>query len=173
MGLSDEGLGQARAAGRALARGFVEAVHFSPLERTRRTAEAIAVACGAPLVEAPALTEIDFGDWNGRDFADLEPLGEWRDWNARRDVVRPPGGERMAEVQDRLSRWLDELKADAAAGEVVGVSHQDVIKAAVCQALGLSLRRHAAFEVSPGSITTLVGEPGGWRVLRLNETAHV
>ncbi|HST92145.1 MAG TPA: histidine phosphatase family protein [Brevundimonas sp.] len=101
-----EGLAQAEAAGRRLARAGVELVMTSPLERTRQTAEPIARACRADLRIEEDLLEIDFGDWNGRAFDSLQPDPLWRAWNADRDTARPPSGEAMVEVQARL-RTLD------------------------------------------------------------------
>ena len=52
---------------------------------------------------------------------------------------------------------------------VIAVSHADVIKAALCHALGLSLDHHHRLEVSPGSISTIVGGPWGMKVHGVNE----
>ena len=104
--MGEAGRAQAEAVALRLADRGVEAVHTSPLERTRETAEPIALACGAPLTVEAALMEIDFGDWNGRSFDELQDQRLWRDWNEKRDRVRAPGGETMLEVQARLARWL-------------------------------------------------------------------
>lgn len=140
----------------------------SPQERTRQTAAIIAAAHARPLEQEDALNEIDFGDWTGRDFAKLDPLPEWRRWNARRDQARPPDGESMLEVQIRLSRWLETLSTPDL-GTVAAVTHADVIKAVVAFALGLSLQAHDRFEVAPGSVTTVSATPDGLTLLRLNE----
>lgn len=169
-----EGRAQAQAVAEALARRLAgrgaARVVTSPLSRARQTAEPISRACGAPLEEEAAVTEIDFGEWTGRDFADLDPLPDWRRWNAHRDQARPPGGESMSQVQARLAAWLEEMAKDDRV--VVAVSHADVIKAAVCLALGLSMRSHDRFQIDPASITTLSAEPGRLTLLRLNEIAH-
>jgi broad specificity phosphatase PhoE len=170
--LGDAGLAQAEAVGRRLAAAGVEAVQTSPLERTRQTAERIAQLCGAPLQIEESLIEIDFGDWNGRTFASLELEPLWRAWNSQRDTARPPSGETMQEVQARLAAWLDRLVAGGLRA-VAAVSHADVIKAAVGLATGLSMRSHDRFEISPGSITTLVAGDGFLKLQSLNECAHV
>ena len=145
----------------------IDAVFASPMERTVQTAEPIARACGLPLTVEPALIEIDFGAWNGRLFAELDTDERWQRWNSERDQVRPPGGETMLEVQERLARWLEALPAGGSA-EVVAVSHADVIKAAVALTLGLSLRAHDRFEIAPASISVLRVEPGRLRLIGLN-----
>jgi len=169
--LGEAGLAQADAAGRRLAGEGVEVVHTSPLERTRQTAERIAGACGVALQNEEALMEIDFGEWNGRTFESLEPEPSWRVWNSARDLARPPSGETMLEVQARLAGWL-ERTVRSGARVVAAVSHADVIKAAVGLATGLSMRCHDRFEISPGSITTLVAADGLLKLHALNEVPH-
>ncbi|MBA4808512.1 histidine phosphatase family protein [Brevundimonas sp.] len=167
--LGEVGLRQSRAVARVLSRP--DRVLTSPLERTRQTAAIIAAAHDRPLEEEQALNEIDFGDWTGRAFTELDPLPEWRRWNAQRDQARAPNGESMLEVQTRLSRWLETLWATEA-GTVAAVSHADVIKSVVALVLGLSIGRHDRFEVSPGSITTVEASADGLKLLRLNEVPH-
>ncbi|MBX9460950.1 MAG: histidine phosphatase family protein [Brevundimonas sp.] len=169
--LGEAGLAQAETAGRRLSREGVEVVLTSPLERTRQTAEPVARACGAPLRIEEALMEIDFGDWNGRTFESLEAEPLWKLWNSQRDTTRTPSGESMAEVQARLKEWLDRL-ARSGARAVAGVSHADVIKAAVGLATGLSMRFHDRFVVSPGSITTLAVGEDFLKLHALNEVPH-
>ncbi len=171
VSMGEAGRMQAQAVARRLAGAGVEAVHASPLERTRETAEPIARTCNAPLVLEEALMEIDFGEWNGRSFEELAEQPLWRDWNANRDRVRAPGGETMLEVQARLAVWLEGV-ARSGARAVVAVSHADVIKTAVALTLGLSMRFHDRFEISPGSITTLAAGGGGLKLLSLNEVPH-
>lgn len=166
--MGEAGLAQADAVAGRLADRAIETVYTSPMERTRQTAEPIARACGAPLVEEPALNEINFGDWNGAAFADLDHRADWRRWNADRDQARAPRGETMLEVQLRLSRWLEDV-AQGGADAIVAVSHADVIKSVVALTLGLSMRSHDRFEVSPGSITTVGVNEWGLRLWGLNE----
>ena len=169
--IGETGLAQAGAAARRLAGAGVAAVHTSPLERTRQTAEPIAAAAGAPLVLDDDLTEIDFGDWNGADFADLDDRPEWRRWNEDRGRARPPGGESMTQVQARLAGWFDRIQNDPRPA-VVAVSHADVIKAAVSHVLGLPIHFHDRFEIGPGSITTVIADDRRLKLHSLNETPH-
>ena len=169
VGIGEAGRRQAQAVSRTLPRP--DRVLTSPLQRARETAAVIAAAHDRPLEEEAALNEIDFGDWTGQDFAQLDPLPEWRRWNAERDQARPPNGESMLEVQGRLARWLETL-AKADAGTVAAVSHADVVKSVVALTLGLSLRNHDRFEVAPGSVTTVSATPDALTLLRLNEVPH-
>ena len=70
--LSDEGLAQARRVADRLAGEGLAAVYASPLERAVSTARPIALAAGVEPRIDDALNEIDFGDWTGAAFEDLE-----------------------------------------------------------------------------------------------------
>ena len=168
--LGEAGRGQAAALAERLARQRPAAVYASPQARARETADAVAVRCGLDVQDCDALDEIDFGDWTGRSFASLAEDPRWRRWNEARASERPPGGESMAEAQRRVMLWAEALPARHVGAAVAAVSHADVIKAALCGVLGLSLDGHWRFEISPAAVSTvLLREGGGWRVLGINE----
>ena len=172
VSLSAAGRDEAERVAQRLAGEPVAAVYASPLERAQETAEPIAARHGRPVETAPAILEIDFGDWTGRRFDELAADPRWPVWNSERASSRAPGGELMAEAQARIGGALESWRTRHPDRTVVAVSHGDVIKAAVCQVLGLSLDRHDTFAVDPASLTTLVAWAGGGQVVRLNEAAR-
>lgn len=145
------------------------AVLSSPLERARETAAAIGEALALEVTLSEALTEIDFGDWTGAAMAELDADPRWRSWNAGREAGCPPGGEPMRAAQARIVAALEGWRERYPDGRVVAVSHGDVIKAALCHLLGLSLDRWASFDVDPASLSTVVLWRGGGKVVALNE----
>ena len=62
-------------------------------------------------------------------FDDLASQPEWQAWNACRGLARVPGGESMLDVQARAVSAMLRLRAAWPEGEIVIVSHADVIKA--------------------------------------------
>ncbi|HEX4148175.1 MAG TPA: histidine phosphatase family protein, partial [Pirellulales bacterium] len=66
VGLSEAGQGEARAIAAQLAGWPLTQLFHSGLTRSRRCAELIAQACGVPAIAAPALAEMNFGDWEMR-----------------------------------------------------------------------------------------------------------
>lgn len=173
VALGPRGRAEAALLADTLTREPIAAVVTSPLERARETAAPIAAALGLPVEIAPGLDEIEFGAWTGRPFDELATDPRWDSWNRERADTCPPGGEPMRSAQARALAELDALREAHPGGSVVAVSHCDVIRAAVCGVLGLSLDRYAAFDIAPASITTLVLWEGGGKVVRLNETAHL
>ena len=63
--LSAKGQAEAQALAERLKGEPITMVHVSPLERARQTAAPIAGILGLEPVEAPALNEIDYGEWTG------------------------------------------------------------------------------------------------------------
>lgn len=151
-----------------LAREPLTRIATSPLERTRETAALIAERLKLPVDVEAALEEIDVGAWTGRPFAELREDADWRAWNARRSQARAPRGESMLEVQVRVARWLERLRRTSF-GDLLAVTHADVVKAAVASALGLSLDHLDRFEIAPASVTILLAEPWGLMLKTLNE----
>lgn len=131
------------------------AVHTSPLERAVATARPIAEALDLPLCTAPELNEVDYGAWTGRTFADLDPEPLWQRWNRFRSGTRPPGGESMLEVQVRAWTYALALRDAQPEATLLLVSHGDVIRALLLQALGMPLDMIFRLEVEPGSLCVL------------------
>jgi len=173
VALSDEGREQTRRAAERLAgTGGIGAVHCSPLERTFETATIIADRLGLTATRVDALLEIDFGDWTGRKFEDLDNESnweiDWRRWNRFRSGCRPPAGETMLEVQARALRHVETLLPGAA---TVLVSHCDVIRTVLTHWLGMPTDLLLRLKIAPASISTVEIGPWGPRILRINEEA--
>ena len=170
--LSDLGHRQAAALGAALRGGGLRHVYASPLERARRTAEAVRTEVGVPLTLVDDLRELSLGEWEGCTVEEIrampgDPYTRWV-----RDPVRhlPPGGEPLADVQARALRALDAIAAAHPDGdEVLVVSHGGIISAYLAHCLGLPLSSIWRITVGNGSLSR-VAPP---RVLSVNETAHL
>lgn len=168
--LGEAGLAQAARLATRLKREKIAALYCSPRERTRQTAEAIAAAGG---LEPPglldALDEIDFGPWSGRTFKELDDDPAWYAWNAQRSRALTAGGESFADVQRRVVVAMEALEAHHPDTTIGLVSHADVIKAAVMAHIGMAIDDWWRIEVSPASITRIVMDGRGPRLLGLNE----
>ncbi|HEY1928373.1 MAG TPA: histidine phosphatase family protein [Caulobacteraceae bacterium] len=167
--LSETGLDQARRVAERLSREPIAAIYVSPMERARQTAEPLAERLGVDPIVAEDLNEIDFGDWTGVSFEDLRGHPAWEPWIRERSRGRAPGGESMCEAQARVGRWISAARAAHPDAAVAAICHADVIKAAVCDALGLPLDHHHRLEIGPGSISILRLDDRGWRLRSLNE----
>jgi probable phosphoglycerate mutase len=93
----------------------------SPLGRARDTAEVIADRLGTALELDDRLTEVAFGDWEGRLRDEVSPqhpeIFSTREW-----LVSAPGGESFDEVQARVADFLADLPPEPER-RVIAVSH--------------------------------------------------
>ena len=150
-----------------LSKVAVAAIHSSPRCRARETAEIVDARLELGVRTTPALDEIDFGDWTGKAFAELDPDPTWKAWNMARNTASPPSGENMHAA---TSRAVCHIEAAAGNTPLLCVSHCDVIRGVVAHYLGLSMDRLLHFDIDPGSLTELAlyGD-GTARVVNLNE----
>ena len=176
IALTKEGIRQARLAARRLAAGpGVDVIVTSPLQRARRTAEAVAEATGAPMIVDDDLAEADFGQWQGLSFA--EASQRWPDelaaWQASPDAA-PPGGESFAMVALRVLSAMDRLiKAHQHCSAVV-VSHVTPIKTVICRAMLAPPAAMFRFHLDLASLTEIDWFADGPALVRsLNDTAHL
>ncbi len=145
----------------------------TPLSRTRRTAEAI-FAAGYPRAELgvePALVEQALGAWQGLPHAELParlslpahafwPLG---------GEERPPGGESMRDVIERVGARLEALARECPEGDVIIVSHGGAIRAAVAHALRIEADNALHLALQNLSLTRIERHGDAWRVVCVNE----
>lgn len=147
--------------------------YVTPLSRTRQTAEAIWRA-GYPEPEAtvePGLIEQSMGEWHGTPHAEVPgklslpahpfwPLGAHE---------RPPGGESIADVIERVGVTMERLAAAHRGEDVVVVSHGGTIRAAIAHALRIGAENALHLSVENISLTRLERFTAAWRVTCVNE----
>ena len=132
-----------------------DAIYSSPLERALETAEAIARRMKLEVTKSDALNEIDFGEWSGKTFEQLDSDGRWRHFNTCRSTASVPGGESFLEVQNRVVKEIDRLAQEHREEHVAIVSHADVIRAAIAYFSETPIELIQQAEISPCSIHRL------------------
>lgn len=159
--------GRAQAAAMARAIEPVTRIIASPLRRAQETAEAF----GLPIETDDRWIELDYGDWDGRPLVDV-PVETWAAWRADASF-RPPGGETLFELGERVRAACADLAATAQDESVVVVTHVSPIKAAVAWAIGAGDELAWRLFVAPGSITRIDVRDGRSVLASFNETAHL
>lgn len=153
--LDDVGVGQVTALAEALRPVRIAAVCASPLERTRQTADAIAEVQGLGTRTENAFLEVDFGEWTGASFHELEGSPGWREFNMFRAGTPARGGESLLEVQSRAVAGMLRLRDEHPDGTIAIVTHGDVIRAVLCHWLGMRLDAMLRLEIAPASVSAL------------------
>jgi broad specificity phosphatase PhoE len=149
--LNDTGREQAKRLADGLHREGIERIFSSPLERCRETAEPLARRIGIKIEPAYELLELDFGEWTGRPFAELDACETWRRYNQFRSGTRIPGGEMMLEVQARIVGFVQDLCSRIPKSKIALFTHGDVIRSALLYYLGMPLDFVHRLRVDMGS----------------------
>src|SRR5699024_9476717 len=158
--LDETGWAQATRTGDRLS--VVPLVHVvtSPLERCRQTAQAIVDRQPGPVTDLVEedLTECDYGRWQGRRLADLAQEDLWSVVQHHPSGAVFPGGESLAGMQARAVAAV--RRHDAAVEAEHGpdaswavVTHGDLIKSILADALGLHLDLFQRIHAHPASVS--------------------
>ena len=155
-GLTEKGREQARTVGRELAARKPEVLLVSPMQRTRDTAEEISKFVNLDPVIDEDWIEASFGKWDGLTPDEVEERfpDEFRSWVS--DAWYPQGGgEPYAAVSERAGLALNKVAAEYPGQTVAIVTHNVVVKGAVCVALQTPIDSIFHVDVAPCSITTI------------------
>ena len=160
VSLDQMGRDQAAVTGERLAPVPLVGVVSSPLERCQQTAQFILDRqAGTPYAPIdPDLTECDYGQWQGRMLTDLMNEDLWPAVQSQPSAVVFPGGESLAAMAARsvaaVRRRDAAFEAEHGPGAVwVAVSHGDIIKSILADALGMHLDLFQRINVGPASIS--------------------
>ena len=181
--LDEIGQSQVNALAKRISVLSLAAVVASPLERCQQTAAALTALAGPDDAARPAVVDEDrlgecrYGDWTGRELKTLvkEPLWKVVQAHPSAAVFPGPDGESMRAMQQRAldavrewdARVADEHGEDAI---WVAVSHGDVIKAILADALGTHLDAFQRIVVDPASVSVVRYTPTRPFVLRSNDS---
>ena len=173
--LDDHGTQQAVSVAERLSGIGLAGIVSSPLERTVQTAEAIESAqrpTKIPRIHLDEqLGECQYGEWTGKELKKLAKDPLWKAVQSHPSSVTFPGGESMTAMQQRatsaIRRWNDHFGE----GSIYAVvSHGDVIKAILADALGTHLDLFQRICVDPCSISIIDYTKDRPFVLRSNDS---
>lgn len=155
--LDEHGEVQAAAVAQRLAGVTLAGIVSSPLERTRATADAIARAHdGRPLdihIDEQ-VGECHYGEWTGMELKKLAKDPLWKSVQSHPSSVTFPGGESMSAMQQRATSAIRRWNAHFGEKSTYAVvSHGDVIKAILADALGTHLDLFQRICVDPCSVS--------------------
>ncbi len=172
--LDETGIKQAESLAQHLLDSPIEAIYSSPLWRALKTAEIIARHHRLEVTVAPALNDIDYGEWQGLSRYEVKDKykGLYAEWLKNPHLVRMPGGENLNEVRKRTMRVVREVIAEYS-GTVVLVSHRVVNKVLICALLGLDNSHFWNIRQDVGAITIFNYENQRFVLVEHNNTAYL
>lgn len=174
--LSELGTRQAEALANRLRNEPIHTIFTSPLQRARRTAEAVARHhANVPFTVEPALLEIDHGDWQGLMSNEvMERFGpgllEWRQHPTRSQM---PNGESFSNILKRVLDFKERLYAQYANRNVLVSTHDVVVKILVADALGMDMDRINRIWVTNASVSVIEYGDGMPYLVSLSEACHL
>ena len=175
VSLDETGQAQVRALAGRLTPVPLTAVVTSPLQRCRETTDLLLEGRDVPVHADDRLGEVRYGEWSGQELKKLakEPL--WKVVQAHPSAMTFPGegGESLRGMADRavdaVRDWNSRLVSDKKEAVYAVVSHGDVIKAILADALGMHLDQFQRLVVDPGSVSIVSYTPLRPFVLRVND----
>ncbi len=176
--LNERGLDQAQSTAISYADSAheIDAIYASPLQRAVATATPLAGALSLPIEIEADLIEMDIGELEELSFpAVRERYPEFTEAWLSEDCgeARMPGGETLAEVQERSWRVIESIRDRHPDGTVAVVTHNFVILTIICRVLRLPLAnfRSVRQDVAAVSVLELTAERS--LAVRLNDTCHL
>lgn len=147
--------------------------YASDLGRALETARTIAGPHDLVVEPDPRLREFNFGAWEGLTWAQI--IERWPDL-ARQpytaaSLYHPVDGETFDRVVARVRAFLDDLKTRDDE-HVLVVLHAGALHAAI-EALAPRGLPEDPLSFSTASITRVAMEPGGARLITLNDASHL
>ncbi len=203
--LNELGRRQAEAVAGRLAAERPAAIYTSNLSRAFETANAIAAAICAsieaanapallkaepfappnpaapaassppPVVVDPRLREMNFGEWEGLTYAEIQqryPVA-LKKWEMDIAQYTPPGGEALADVAQRVCAAYADICAAHPEGTVIVAAHGGALQLMVAQALGLPAEKFWQVYLSNASVSDLRVYPEGAILNLLNDAHHL
>ena len=151
----------------SLALGTVDIVVSSPLQRARETAEPL----GLPLRLDERWIELDYGEWDELPITEVT-ADQWTQWRSD-STFAPPGGESLAELDQRVAEACNDLLAEAAELNVAVFTHVSPIKSAMAWALGVEEQISWRLQVGQAQISRIAVREGRPLLTSFNETSHL
>ncbi len=172
VSLDENGANQVRALAGRFAPVPLAAVVTSPLQRCMETTGLLLEGRDVEVHEDDRVGEVRYGDWSGQELKKLAKDPLWKVVQSHPSAMTFPGagGESMRDMANRavdaVRDWNSRLGADAV---YTVVSHGDVVKAVLADALGMHLDQFQRLVVDPGSVSIVSYTALRPFVLRVND----
>jgi broad specificity phosphatase PhoE len=168
--LDELGRAQAVALAERLRGETLDGIYASNTLRARQTAKAVARLHDMKVRERHLLRDLDYGRLAGAFLDDFrrEKPGLIEQWRDHPETVHFEGGESLADLRGRISRFIAELFAQHPSGTVLAATHDSPVRVVASLALGLDDSHHNrtdlvtanaslnVFEIEDGEVTLRV-----------------
>jgi probable phosphoglycerate mutase len=155
--LNQNGLNQAKALAATLQNMPIKAIYSSPLERALETARPMADVKKMEISICENLSEINFGDWQGKTIKQMRRLKLWETVQNHPSQMQFPNGESFIGAQNRLVDCVTQISEKHEPVDLVACfSHSDAIRLLVAYYLNVPLDSFQRIHINTASISTLI-----------------
>ena len=172
MGLSPRGHRQAAALAKYLHTRPLSAIYASPMKRVQQTLTPLLVNGAPKPVILPDLREVDFGDWTGLAWEEVQAkfgISAFA-WLEQLECDGIANAECAETLKERVEPCLQQVLADHCGQQVVVACHGGIIRMLLGILLRWPLSRMGAFEIEYASLTQVVVQPHKAELQLLNFT---
>jgi probable phosphoglycerate mutase len=121
------------------------------------------------------LRERDFGDFEGKTFAEIEMLlpEQSMRWRKRDPEFYPAGGESLITLRTRVLAAVERLAALHSGEQIALVGHGGVMDVLYRAATRLDIQAPRTWELGNAAINRLLWTPGGFTLVGWADTQHL
>ncbi|MDP1586500.1 MAG: histidine phosphatase family protein, partial [Prosthecobacter sp.] len=157
MGLSPLGVKQGEAVAAWLKNTRLDAIYASPMLRVQQTLAPLATQCGLQPELMTGLREVDFGDWTGHRWDEVQSIFGVSafDWL---EIIESNGiskGEPVLDILSRVRECLIRIVHAHPHQKVAVFCHGGIIRVMIALLLGWPLAHMAHFNIEYGSISVV------------------
>jgi alpha-ribazole phosphatase len=152
-----------------------DAIYTSDLRRAAETAALIAAPHLLTPIPDTRLREAHFGEWETLTMPEITQ--RWPEivtaWKADSLRTRPPGGETLEQLQERVVSLVHEIVERYPDGHVAIAAHGGSLRAIIAYALGATLTIFRRIRLDNCSLSIVKAEPDRYVLMRLNDVCHL
>ena len=173
--LSANGRWQAARLAEALRDESIKAIYASDLTRAWETAQYVGQVHGLPVIKEIGLRERDFGDFEGKTFAEIEMLlpEQSMRWRKRDPDFYPAGGESLVALRARVMEAAERLAAQHPGEQIALVGHGGVMDVLYRAATRLDIQAPRTWALGNAAINRLLWTPEGFTLVGWADTQHL
>lgn len=153
--MTNEGFRQAHAISHWVRDHRPDCLLSSTAKRVITTAEVIGKELNMPVRKIDHLNEWDVGEWEGRTYLDIKKNNPemYKSWSQDPIMNRPPGGESVADMVERVKERIQFLISEYDGKTVALVTHAGIVRAVLIHALGMPVHNFWRISVPVGTIS--------------------
>ena len=175
VSLSKQGLAQAEALIDRIGPVVFKQIRVSPLSRCQETIRPWLNSAHSKNVESysldDGLNEVDYGAWSGRKLKSLQREKMWKEIQSKPSKVTFPNGESIKGAQKRALAAIFQAHEEDRKGNLLFISHGDIIKATIAALLTIKLDNFQQLVVDPAAISILEYDGKSSRLITFNDTS--